>query len=82
MKQILYSHGHKEFFLKQAHSHEFSRFLTKDVFRFYISYIMARTSLTPDKLLELIDPKNPTLLKEMGGASGLALSLNSDLEKV
>lgn len=49
---------------------------------FHISFIMARTSLTPDKLLELIDPKNPVLLKEMGGASGLALSLNSNIEKV
>jgi hypothetical protein len=40
------------------------------------------SSLTPDKLLDLIDPKNPVLLKEMGGASALALSLNSNIEKV
>lgn len=36
-------------------------------------------SLTPEKLLELIDPKNPTLLKDLGGAQGLAKKLNSDI---
>lgn len=34
-----------------------------------------------DEMLELIDPKNPRLLAEMEGAKGLAMKLNSDLEK-
>ena len=33
-----------------------------------------------EKLLELFDPKNPELLKELGGAKGLAEKLHSCLE--
>jgi hypothetical protein len=37
---------------------------------------------TPNELLDLVDPKNPTLLKEMGGVEGLVKKLNSDVVKV
>merc|ERR1719354_225979 len=39
------------------------------------------SSLTPDKLLDLVDPKSPSLLQELGGVSGLAEKLNSSCEK-
>lgn len=37
--------------------------------------------LGPDKLLELVDPKNPALLVELGGPHGLAEKLHSNLER-
>ncbi|KAI8891770.1 hypothetical protein BC833DRAFT_626480, partial [Globomyces pollinis-pini] len=36
--------------------------------------------LTIDQLLDLVDPKNPNLLKELGAQSGLAQKLNSHLD--
>ena len=36
-------------------------------------------SISPDKLMELIDPKNPTLLKELGGIDAIASALHVDL---
>lgn len=37
--------------------------------------------LTPDKLIELIDPKNPTLLESWGGVTGVAKSIGSNIER-
>ena len=37
--------------------------------------------LTPDKLIDLIDPKNPELLALLGGVAGIAKSLGTDLER-
>jgi len=42
---------------------------------------IAKSRITIEKLLELVDPKNPALLKELGGASGLAEKLHSNIEK-
>jgi Ca2+-transporting ATPase len=42
---------------------------------------MSVKKLTPADLLELIDPKNPDLLKTLGGAHGVAQSLDSNIEK-
>jgi hypothetical protein len=38
--------------------------------------------LTIEKLLDLVDPKNPPLLKELGGPETLTKRLGSDVEKV
>jgi hypothetical protein len=38
--------------------------------------------LTIEQLIDLVDPKNPPLLKEWGGAEGLASKLNSHIELV
>ena len=40
-----------------------------------------KEQLGPDKLLELVDPKNPALLAELGGPQGLAEKLHSSLER-
>ncbi|KAI8922946.1 hypothetical protein BC831DRAFT_514668 [Entophlyctis helioformis] len=40
---------------------------------------LADFELGPERLLELIDPKNPALLQELGGIEGLAKALKSDL---
>jgi hypothetical protein len=38
--------------------------------------------LTVEKLLDLVDPKNPPLLKELGGPVELTRKLGSNVEKV
>ncbi len=42
---------------------------------------MEKTRITIEKLIDLVDPKNPALLKELGGPSGLAEKLHSNIEK-
>ncbi|KAI8891772.1 hypothetical protein BC833DRAFT_626482, partial [Globomyces pollinis-pini] len=37
-------------------------------------------TLTVQQLLDLVDPKNPKLLVEYGGVSGLAISLSSSID--
>ncbi|KAJ3319963.1 hypothetical protein HDV06_005781 [Boothiomyces sp. JEL0866] len=40
---------------------------------------MTSPSLSPEKLSTLVDPKNPALLKELGGVEGVAFNLGTDL---
>lgn len=42
---------------------------------------MSVKKLTPDDLLQLVDPKNPDLLISFGGALGIAQSLDSNIDK-
>ena len=39
------------------------------------------SKITPDELLDLVDPKNATLLAKLGGSAGLCEKLTSNLEK-
>ena len=43
---------------------------------------ITKGEITPEKLLDLVDPKNPELLKDWGGPPGLAKLLGSDIERV
>jgi hypothetical protein len=52
---------------------------------FYIKPVTSRIflmQLTIEQLIDLVDPKNPALLKEWGGSEGLAAKLNTNIDKV